>query len=343
METDRPMDAVSPAHNSQQAYDVPIQYPMAHMGLASPALGHPGPAEHPDQPGQVHPHHPGPAPAHQYAPAPPPGNPLAFRSSIPLNRRHKEDLEDPVDRPREWRDIISPYVSSTLWTLSGPVIRIIHQGTNCMPTEIYSFRIPDTLPNNLPNYLHRQEQSIKAFGVDKVIAFARHNGCNLADHPKLTVSEWAIWFTTSCLTKEAKNNLGSSEAGLWVFHHHELLQKQRGLVYEDGSVEEYYVVKAYVNLVSPSFRTFTPPEGWNPPTPKRALPQAEPGPAEKRARSQGPKKATGHEDQKEVKREPPFDLGNQTEQDFPVLPRSQGQPGGVTPWHHLANDRPRFV
>lgn len=291
----------------------------------------------------------------------PTGTTIVYRRKIPMNRRFKKDQEDHRDLAKEFPELCSPYVSPTHWTNSGPVIRLINQGLSFLPSEVYSFRLPDTRAQNLPAFLYKQRLQIKEFAVRKIQEVAQQNGCNFADHPSLTVNEWTLFFTTPCLTEKAKSSVGNKEAGVWVFHYPDMIRKQEGRVYEDGSREEYFVVNAHVNLVHQQYRTFTPEGGWTlaPVSNKREASQPEQGPSQggpsqgKRHRPNNPRKWERRNDdsyrppdeqkfeQVEIITRP--SVPAPTTVNFPTLPKTQGQPGGVTPWYDRSMDAPQFL
>lgn len=366
-------------------HDASLSQPMAHLGIHSPMMTLEQQQQHQlalqQQQLASHQHQAlhqqlQPPPAHASS-----GTTIVFRRVVPMSRRHRKDLEDPVDLPRDYPDVCSPYVSRTMWTLSGPVIKIVTQGLSFLPSEVYIFRLPDTRADNIPSLLYQQRVPIKNYAIGKIIETARANGCNLADHPQLTNGEWTLYFTVATVTDEVRAQTGNKEVGLWVLHYPHMVKKQLGRTYEDGSTDEFHIILAHVNLVPAQHRLYVPEEGWIPTVPSKkreAAPPAAPQPQDsgptQEKRSRGNNNNNNSYNGANNNRNPRLekkveDLANHqarqeqhqravteeletlkrkveiapTPANFPTLPKSQVIPGGANPWYDPKDDAPRYV
>jgi hypothetical protein len=295
---------------------------------------------------------------------------IIFRNNSAMCRKFKtekdtEMLNAPV---KVYPDFCCPLFSTTLITHSGPVIRILNNGIPNCPSEVYAFRLTYFHLNEISYFLYHNKGHIKAWAIDKITKAARENGHNMAEHPKLTMDDWAIRFTVSTITPRLRSSLGGHDAGLWVLNFPNLLDPLRAIDYEDGSYDEFNILNLTCSLITPSQRLHVPEGGWGTTTNQPS--RRDEGPAEKRSRpnfgprqqqptavqlaqwgaefaTQKAKEQTSEIEELKHTVESLKQAQNQSqmahhslEPAYPELPRGQARPGGVTPWPCQGDDAP---
>ena len=178
-------------------------------------------------------------------------------ATIPMNMILKEDLNWQSPDPR-FPAAFSRYVNRSFWIHSGPVIRVFNSNLEREPEEYGIIRIPKMEADAVPGFLFRNRNEVKRAALERIHFFTKESGYNLCLDPKVTLDEWTLRYTVSSLSPAGIEAAQGKEPTLWFLHNPEFLQKRRGIVYEDGSREEYLVLNAYVNLVKPSYRIRQP-------------------------------------------------------------------------------------
>jgi len=208
---------------------------------------------------------------------------IIFRNTTMARRfKTEKDNEQFNLPPKKFPDFCCPLFSSTLLTHSGPVIRILHNGIPNCPTQVYAFRLTFRHDKDISYFLCHNKGPLKAWALEKITTIARANGSNMAEHPKLTIDDWAARFTVATITPRLRTTLGGHDAGLWILNFPNLIEQMRGTDYEDESFEAFHIINLTCSLLTPSHRLHVPEGGWSQPS---SQPQRrDEGPAEKRSR-----------------------------------------------------------
>jgi hypothetical protein len=293
-----------------------------------------------------------------------------FRNTTMARRfKTEKDNEQFNTPPKEFPDFCCPLFSMTHLTHSGPVIRIVNNGIPNCPTEVYAFRLTFLHDKDVAYFLYHNKGSLKAWAIEKITLAARANGSNMAEHPKLTIDDWAAKFTVATISPRLRATLGGHDCGLWVMNFPNLIEQLRGAEYEDGSIDSFHVINLTCSLITPSQRLHVPEGGWG--LPSNQPQRRDEGPAEKRSRPNfvpRPQQPTavqlaqwGAEFATQKSKEQFSQIEELTktvetlkqaqartaqqaaEPAYPDLPRGQARPGGTTPWPSQSEDAPSLL
>lgn len=275
-----------------------------------------------------------------------PGPTTRIVARIPLNKVLKMDHEQRDEQVGSYQDIACPYINRFFWTNSGALIRLINQNIPNLPSEIDHIRIPIRFAENIPKFLYKNQVPLKEWAVDASIKVARACGHNLADDPRITMDEWGIRYTVATLTPEARADCGAHEPGLWILECPEFLQYRTAKIYDDGSLEQFYILKMYISLALSHHRRRPVEGGWNRSPQDDRKEVLAPKVGEKRPRGNpnnsfqqtlinlGAEQERKRIEFEELKKAitQPAPQGPPYPQQFPELPGPTGYTGGQTPW-----------
>jgi hypothetical protein len=306
------------------------------------------------------------SPGHHLAastPGPSTGMPSAGTGSstlvhIPMCLRLKtlEERERAMRAPAPYPDYVClPMVNKTHFTKHGPILRLLTDGIKTVPSEVTSIRLDFLYEDSIPQFLYANLAALKKWGIDKVIEYTRQSGYNTLDHPKLDYHHFMVKFMFASLSPLLRETLGTSEAGLWVCHYPDFIQRLRGRCYEDNSTEDVVFINMHVSLIPVHARVHVPEGGWSPQVVTVEAKKTE-GPAEKKAKTgppagrsrQQPHRPSPDAEKKMVEeidnlKRTVDDMRRQAAIPYPSLPPSQVVPGGATPCNVASDDGPTLV
>ena len=194
---------------------------------------------------------------------------LELESRLKAKRLMSQLLKDDLDEPEEDyppEKTQSPYVNKSFFKKSGCLIRIFNQDIPGVPEEIGVMRLEVGKPANIPAVLYKEKGKLKSWAIGQLKGALKESGHNCIEDSRLTPEEFTARFSVTSLSDYGRKVLGTKEPGLWALHAPTLIEPVVACRYEDGSEDSFILLRMYVNLVRPEFRTRKPPGGWIPAT-----------------------------------------------------------------------------